>query len=93
MVGVALGLLGPGCSQTQAPCRVGVRCGLDVFASTFEGCMTQLTEFGCTQAEPIVRAVPRTDSQPAVERAILERLAADRADLIFVLSQANQVVR
>ncbi len=70
-----------------------MRCGLDIFASTFEGFMTRLTEFGYKAAKPIVYAVPRTNLEPAVGRAILERFAADRADLIIVLSQANEVVR
>jgi putative tryptophan/tyrosine transport system substrate-binding protein len=64
--------------------RVGVLCGLDVFATTVDGFKAKMTELGYLEGQNIAYDVQRTNFDAAAEQRILKKFVADKVDTILV---------
>lgn len=64
--------------------RVGMLCGLDVFATTVDGFKTKMTELGYIEGKQIVYDVQRTNFDPTAEQRILQQFVADKVDMMVV---------
>ncbi len=65
--------------------RVGVLCGLDVFATTVDGFKAKMTDLGYAEGGNIAYDVHRTNFEPVTERRILQKFVAERVDAMLVL--------
>jgi putative tryptophan/tyrosine transport system substrate-binding protein len=83
---MALSLVLNGCGE-QKPrvCRVGILCGLNVFATTVDGFKARMTEFGFVEGQNITYDFHQTNFDPAAEQLILRKFVADKVDLMLVL--------
>jgi putative ABC transport system substrate-binding protein len=80
-----VGLLLNGCNQQKPKVfRVGILCGLDVFATTVEGFKTKMTELGYVEGKNIVYDVHHTNFDFAAEERILRKFVADKVDVMLV---------
>jgi putative ABC transport system substrate-binding protein len=85
-VAMAAGLLLSGCGEQKAPVhRVGILCGLDVFASTVDAFKTGMTELGYVEGKNIAYDVQRTNFDLVAEERILRKFLADKDDLILTM--------
>ena len=64
--------------------RVGVLCGLDVFATTIDGFKAKMAELDYVEGKNIEYDIQRTDFEPEVEERILLKFVGDKVDLILV---------
>lgn len=64
--------------------RVGILCGLEVFATTVDGFKAEMAKLGYVEARKVVYDVQRTNFDAAAEERILRRFVADKVDLILV---------
>ena len=85
MMGLLLAVVVSGCPQQPAKInRIGVLCGLEVFATTVNGFKAKMAELGYVEGKDIVYDVQQTNFDPAAEERILRRFVADKVDLILV---------
>lgn len=74
-----------GCAeQNHKMHRVGILCGLDVFASTVDGFKARMTELGYVEGKNIVYDLRRTNFDPTAEDQILRKFVSDRVNLMLV---------
>ncbi len=74
-----------GCDEPKARAyRVGILCGLDVFATTVDGFKTKMNELGYLENQNIVYDLHRTNFNAAAEERILRKFVEDRVDLMLV---------
>jgi putative tryptophan/tyrosine transport system substrate-binding protein len=83
VLGVSLLLNGCGEEKTRIA-RVGILCGLDVFATTTDGFRARMSEFGYIEGRNITYDVQRTNFDPAAEQRILRKFVKDKVDLMLV---------
>lgn len=82
---LAVGLAAGACTDGQPPVpRVGILCGLDVFASTADGFKARMTELGYVEGRTIVYDHQKTNFDAAAEERILRRFVAEKVDAILV---------
>ena len=75
-----------GCDQPEPKrFRVGILCGLHVFASTVEGFRKAMQDLGYTENRNIEYDVHYTNFDSATEERILRKFVEDRVDLMLVL--------
>lgn len=85
VMGLLPALVLSGCFQQPAKInRIGVLCGLEVFATTVDGFKAKMTELGYVEGKNIAYDVQRTNFDPGAEERILRRFVADKVDLILV---------
>ena len=85
MMGLLLAVVVSGCPQQPAKInRIGVLCGLEVFATTVNGFKAKMAELGYVEGKDIVYDVQQTNFDPAAKERILRRFVADKVDLILV---------
>lgn len=83
---LAVCLLVYGCNtEAGRSYRVGILCGLDVFASTVDGFKARMTELGYVEGRNMEYNLQRTNFHPEEEWSILRRFVADKVDLIVAL--------
>ncbi len=76
-------LVSGGCSQKQQKVyRVGILCGVAVFADTALGFKDKMRELGYQEGENIVYEMHTTTLDFAAEQRILNKFVADKVDLI-----------
>jgi putative tryptophan/tyrosine transport system substrate-binding protein len=86
LIGIAVSLLMSGCGDQKPKIhRVGILCGLDVFATTVDGFKARMTELGYVEGKTIDYDVHRTNFDSKAEKGILERFVADKVDLMLVM--------
>jgi putative tryptophan/tyrosine transport system substrate-binding protein len=74
-----------GCGQQKTDHhRVGVLCGLDVFATTVDGFKSKMTELGYVESQNITYDVQRTNFDAVAEERILRKFVTDKVDVILV---------
>lgn len=82
---LGFGLFLNGCGEEKSGiARVGILCGLDVFATTSDGFKTKMTELGYLEGKHIVYDEQRTNFDPAAEQRILRKFVDRKVDLILV---------
>jgi putative tryptophan/tyrosine transport system substrate-binding protein len=73
-----------GCGQQKIDRhRVGVLCGLDVFATTVDGFKSKMTELGYVEGKNITYDVQRTNFDAVAEERILRKFVANKVDVIL----------
>ncbi|MHC1742729.1 MAG: ABC transporter substrate binding protein [Syntrophobacteraceae bacterium] len=81
---VAFSLLWHGCgAESPRVYRVGILCGLDVFASTVDGFKAKMFDLGYVEGTNIKYDLQRTNFDSAAELRILQQFVADKVDLIL----------
>ncbi len=82
---LVVSLLLSGCGEKKPRvARVGILCGLDVFATTLDGFKAKMSEFGYIEGKNIAYNVQRTNFDPAAEQRILRKFVEDKVDLMLV---------
>jgi putative ABC transport system substrate-binding protein len=71
-----------GCSSIK-PKVVGILSGLDAFADTTDGFISQMTKLGYEKDKNIIYDVYKINPDPVKEQEILNKFVADKVDLIF----------
>ena len=64
--------------------RVGILCGLDVFADTVDGFKAKMNELGYVEGKNILYDVHYTNFNSAAEERILKKFVEDKVDLMLV---------
>ncbi len=86
LVTLVLGLLLSGCGDQKPKLnRVGILCGLDVFAPTIDGFKAKMTELGYLEGKTIAYDVQRTNFDSAAQERIIRKFVADKVDMMLVL--------
>lgn len=82
---MVLGLLLSGCEGPKPKvCRVGILCGLNVFATTVDGFKAGMTELGWDEGNNITYDVQMTNFDAGAEELILRKFLVDKVDLMLV---------
>ena len=82
--GITGGLISCNSHSEKTPrYKVGVLCGLDFFADTFDGFKEQMTRLGYVEGENISYDFHTTNFEVAREEKILRRFLADKVDVIL----------
>jgi putative tryptophan/tyrosine transport system substrate-binding protein len=85
LVAMMVAPLVDGCgTQDTGSHRVGVLCGLDVFATTLDGFKSKMTELGYVDGKNIAYDVQRTNFDAAAEERILQKFVKDDVNVILV---------
>jgi putative ABC transport system substrate-binding protein len=79
-----LKLIVSGCVEPQPKIfRVGILCGLNVFAPTVDGFRAKMAELGYLEGKNIIYDVQQTNFDQTAEERILRKFVADKVDLLL----------
>jgi putative ABC transport system substrate-binding protein len=85
LVAMALGLILNGCGEQKLKVsRVGILCGLEVFATTVDGFKAKMAELGYVEGNNVTYDLHKTNFDSAAEESILRKFVADKVDLMLV---------
>ncbi len=83
---ITAGLLFSGCENGKPGVkRVGILCGLDVFASTIDGFRAGMKDLGYIEGADIVYDIKRTNFDLPAQERILREFVAQKVDLMVVM--------